>query len=90
MANNATPKATKKRQIVPVTITVTLTANRINENGTFCSMVVKSLKGPNGEMDVVFPPRMGGGMFIKTLSEQGIEYLTDSDEAPKPQRKKFF
>lgn len=84
-----TRKATKKRPIETVSITVTLEANRINENGTFSSFKVKSVKGPAG-IAVAIPPQGGGSIFLKTDSLEGIQFRTDDSGAEVKEKKKLF
>lgn len=70
---------TIKRRIKPVTIHLVIDASRINENGTFSSFEVKSIKGPNKGIKAVAPPMGGGAIYLKVDSLEGIEVLMDND-----------
>lgn len=88
MSNTASPKATRKKSIAPVTLTLTVTASKINENGTFSSFTVDSVTGPNGTVRAVAPPQGGGSIYLKSESMDGLEVLADTDTA-KPKTKLF-
>lgn len=83
-------KPTAKRVITPVTITVTVEASRINENGTFSGFVVKSVKGPNGTCKAVSPPVSGGGLYLQVASLEGIKFLSDSSATAPKEKAKLF
>ncbi len=70
---------TIKRSIKPVTITVTIEASRINENGTFSGFVVKSVKGGNSTVKAVCPPMGGGSIYLKVETLDGLTVLGDAD-----------
>jgi hypothetical protein len=70
---------TVKRSIKPVTITVTLSASRINENGTFSGFTVQKITGPNKTAKAVCPPMGGGSIYLKVDSLEGLELLTTAD-----------
>ncbi len=82
--------ATVKRNIKPVTFTLVIEATKVNENGTFSGLTIKSCKGPNDSASVSVPPRMGGGMFLKVSDLKGLTVL--SEDAPKGEKvvKKLF
>jgi hypothetical protein len=82
-------KAAAKRSIKPVTITVTVEATKLNENGTVAAFTVKSVKGPNETCKVSAPPRLGGGFFLRVESLKGIEFTSEADSAPKTKTKLF-
>jgi len=82
-------KATVKRAIKPVKLTVTVTASRVNENGTFSGFVVESVKGPNGSMKVACPPMGGGSIYIKTESLENLSFI-DEAKAATTEKKKLF
>ena len=84
-----TTKATRKRSIVPVKLTVQVEAKKINENGTFSSFEVVSVKGPNSTAKAVCPPQGGGSIYIKVESLDGLEILTDNSESAAPKKKLF-
>ena len=83
---NATPKATRKKSIVPVTLTLTVTATKVNENGTFSSFSIDSVKGPNKTATAVAPPQGGGSIYLKVSSMEGLDILAEDEKgnAPKP------
>jgi hypothetical protein len=70
---------TVKRSIKPVTITVTLSASRINENGTFSGFTIQKVTGPNKTAKAVCPPMGGGSIYLKVDSLEGLELLTTAD-----------
>ena len=74
---------TAKRSIAPITVTVELTATRINENGTLSGITAKvvkqSVKG--NEIKTSVPPMAGGAIYLKALSLEGLQLL--ADDAPK-------
>ena len=82
-------KATRKRSIAPVTLTVTVEAKKVNENGTFSSFEVTSVKGPNSTIKAVCPPQGGGSIYIKTETFDGIEVLAGDSESATPKKKLF-
>lgn len=88
MADN-TRKTTVKRSIKPVTITLTVEASRINENGTFSQFVVKSLKGPNGTIKASFPPMGGGSIYLKVEDLENITVLEGTQKAATVAKKLF-
>lgn len=70
--------ATIKRNIKPVTFTITVEARKVNENGTFSSFEVKKVAGPNSTAKVVSPPQAGGAIYLKVDSLDNIEMLADT------------
>lgn len=86
----ATKEATVKRNIKPVTFTLTVEASKVNENGTFSGITVKSVKGPNDSISVSVPPMSGGAMYLKMNDEKNIVYLSDGEKSAKKVVKKFF
>jgi len=74
---------TLKRSIAPVTVTVEITATRINENGTFSGITAKvvkqSVKG--NAFTTAVPPMAGGAIYLKASSLEGLEVL--AADAPK-------
>lgn len=83
-------KATRKRSITPVTLTVTVEARKVNENGTFSSFEVTSVKGPNSTVRAVCPPQGGGSIYLKTENFDGIEVLAESESGSATPKKKLF
>jgi len=77
MSNDRT--TTVKRAIKPVTITLTVTASRVNENGTFSGFTVQKITGPNKTAKAVCPPMGGGSIYLKVDSLEGLELLTTAD-----------
>lgn len=72
---------TAKRSIAPVTVTVEITATRINENGTLSGItarvVKQSVKG--NEFKTSVPPMAGGAIYLKALSLEGLQLLADGE-----------
>jgi hypothetical protein len=94
MANanqNYTPK--EKRDITPITITITLEATRINESGTLLGFTVK--KFPKG-LKVSSPPQAGGALYIRLADdindpkEAGIEVLPEGAKKQPVATRKLF
>ena len=80
MSNDRT--TTVKRAIKPVTITLTVTASRVNENGTFSGFTVQKVTGPNKTAKAVCPPMGGGSIYLKVESLEGIEVLAAEAASP--------
>lgn len=76
-------KSTAKRSIAPVTMTVEITATRINENGTLSGITARVIKQPikGNEFKTSVPPMAGGAIYLKALSLEGISIV--DDDAPK-------
>lgn len=80
---------TAKRSIEPVTLTVELTATRINENGTLSGITAKVVKQPikGNEFKTSVPPMAGGAIYIKALSLDGLKIVAEDggqkEQAPK-------
>ena len=83
-------KTTVKKGIRPVTITLTLEASRINENGTFSAFVVKNIKGPNKTIKASMPPMGGGSIYLKVEDLEGITVLDEATKAASAAPKKLF
>ena len=82
-------KATIKKSIKPVTFTVTVTASRVNENGTFSGIQIESVKGPNDTAYAVAPPMGGGAVYFKVDTLKGITVF-DDDAPTTSVKKKLF
>ncbi len=81
---------TLKRRIQSVTLSVTVTASRINENGTFSGFEVVKVTGPNKTFKVSAPPQGGGSLYLKVESLDGLKFLEEGDtSAPTPKKKLF-
>ena len=76
-------KSTAKRSIAPVTMTVEITATRINENGTLSGITARVIKQPikGNEFRTSVPPMAGGAIYLKALSLDGLSIV--DDDAPK-------
>jgi hypothetical protein len=84
-------QATVKKSIKPVTFTITVTAKKVNENGTFSNLEIQGVKGnvKNSTFRVVAPPQAGGAMYIKCDSLEGLELLTEAMAATGTKAKLF-
>ena len=92
MADNSS-KATRKVAIAPISFVITVTAEKINENGTFSGIKVQDVKSSNKELDnprIACPPQGGGSMFLRVDSVKGLKVLGDASAAPKAEKKKLF
>jgi hypothetical protein len=81
---------TLKRRIRPVALTITVTASRINENGTFSGFEIGSVKGPNKTFKVSAPPQGGGSLYLKVESLEGLQFMEESDTSSPAPKKKLF
>ena len=74
---------TAKRSIAPVTVTVEITATRINENGTLSGITAKVVKQPvkGNEFKTSVPPMAGGAVYLKAESLEGL--VMQADEVAK-------
>jgi hypothetical protein len=88
----ATRTTTQKRSIAPVTVTIEVTASRINENGTLSGITAKvvrqSVKGTEFKTSV--PPMAGGAIYLKALSLDGLHLLTDDEPRTATAKVKLF
>lgn len=84
-------QATMKRSIKPVTFTITVTAKKINENGTFSAFEIQSVKGSakNSTFRVVAPPQAGGALYIKCDTLDGLELVAEGMTATAAKVKLF-
>ena len=83
-------RPTVKRDIAPVKLTVTVTASKVNENGTFSSLVVESVKGPNKTCKTAIPYQMGGAIYLKTETLEGLNFLDSPAKEAATEKKKLF
>ena len=83
---------TAKRSIAPVTVTVEITATRINENGTLSGITAKIVKQPikGNEFKTSVPPMAGGAIYLKALSLDGLQILTDDEPKATTAKRKLF
>lgn len=83
---------TAKRSIAPVTVTVEITATRINENGTLSGITAKVVKQPvkGNEFKTSVPPMAGGAIYLKALSLEGLQILTDDEPKQATAKRKLF
>jgi len=83
---------TVKRSIQPITLTVEITASRINENGTLSGITAKVVKQPlkGNEFRVSVPPMAGGALYIKALSLEGLRLINESDTPKVTTKVKLF
>jgi hypothetical protein len=74
----ATTTTTLKRNIKPVTLTLTVVAKKVNENGTFSSFEIQKVTGiSNATLTAVSPPQAGGAIYFKVATLEGVEVLSD-------------
>jgi len=83
---------TAKRSIVPVTVTIEVTASRINENGTLSGLTAKVVKQPvkGNEFRTSVPPMAGGAIYLKALSLEGLKIVTDDEPKAMTAKRKLF
>ena len=87
---NYTPKA--KRNIDPMTITVTLVASKINESGTLLGFAVQKItKG----FKVSAPPQGGGALYIRlddgvSPEQAGVKILAEGEAKVVTKERKLF
>jgi hypothetical protein len=82
--------ATLKRNIKPVTLTLTVVAKKVNENGTFSAFEIQKVQGlNNATLKAVSPPQAGGAIYFKVSSLEGIEVLADDAKAEVTKAKLF-
>lgn len=89
-----TPKM-KRDLVKPLTITVTLTASRVNENGTFLGWTVDKVASgdkdiPAASLKVSAPPSGGGALYIKSETFEGVKIKDASTPKEETEKKKFF
>jgi hypothetical protein len=87
----STHAPTAKRSIAPVTVTVEITATRINENGTLSGITAKVVKQPikGNEFKTSVPPMAGGAVYLKAESLEGLVLQAD-DVAKAVAKAKLF
>ena len=79
-----------KKRISPVTITITVAFDKVNENGTLSGAIVSKVTGLKGAF-VVAPVQGGGSLYCKVETLDGIKVLADMDEqATAPVKRKLF
>ncbi len=85
-------KATIKRGISPITITVELTFCKVNENGTLSGVQGRIVKQPlkGNDVRLSIPPMAGGAIYAKVDSLSGIKVLSDDSETVRPAKVKLF
>ncbi len=92
--SNDNPVTTMKRSIKPITFVIELTADRVNENGTFSGIAIQSVKSSvkelAGHLRVSSPPMGGGRMFLITDTMDGIKVLGEIKSSGKADKKKLF
>lgn len=82
--------ATVKKAIKPLTFTVQVTVNKVNENGTFSGIEAKITKAPaDVDAAVKAPPMAGGAMFLQASSLKGISIVEDGGNNKAPKAKLF-
>lgn len=93
MSDSSSNGSTAKKAIEPITFVIELTADKVNENGTFSGIKVGSIKSTSkelqGHLRVSCPPMGGGRMFLITDTLKGLKVLGEIGTA-KPEKKKLF
>lgn len=94
-ANNtqSTRTATVKKHIKPITFTITVTVDKVNENGTFSGCKVESVVAngvKKGNFDCVSPPQAGGAMYLKTAGLEGVQILEGAQATTGAAKVKLF
>ena len=85
-------QATQKRSISPVTLTIEVTASRINENGTLSGITAKVIKSQvkgNSFLTSV-PPMAGGAIYLKATSLEGLELKAEGEAKTPATKVKLF
>ena len=85
-------KSTAKRSIAPVTVTVEITATRINENGTLSGITARVVRQPikGNEFKTSVPPMAGGAIYLKALSLDGLSIVDDDTPKATTAKVKLF
>jgi hypothetical protein len=84
-------QATIKKNIKPITITLTVQVSKVNENGTFSGLIIEKVVGPKGtNLKAVAPPQGGGSIYLKTYDLDGITVLEDGATAATAKKVKLF
>ena len=87
-------KPTVKKRISPVKVTVELTVNKINSNGTFSGVEILSVTSEgkaNGNIYATSHNASGGSIWIKGTTLKGLEVISDAGaNAIKKQPIKLF
>ena len=79
-----------KKRIEAVQVTLTVTFDKVNENGTLSGATIVAAKGVKG-VYAIAPVQGGGSIYVKVDTLDGIKVLGDMNDAASPAvKRKLF